>query len=52
MFYEASHNEYSIGKFIEHYQNAMPQLVMITSGYMGDTRSNTLDTQHVKYIFL
>ena len=32
MFYEASHNEYSIGKFIEHYQNAMPQLVMIRRG--------------------
>ena len=52
MFYEASHNEYSIGKFIEHYQNAMPQLVMIRRGYMGDTRSNTLDTQQVKYTFL
>ena len=52
MFYEASHNEYSIGKFIEHYQNAMPQLIMIRHGYMGDTGSNTLDTQQVKYIFL
>jgi hypothetical protein len=42
MFYEASDNEYSIGKFIEHYQNAMPQLVMIRRGYCVHKGNNKI----------
>ena len=46
-FYETTQCEYSIGSFIETYQNELPRLIMIKKGYMGDTDSNSLDTDQV-----
>jgi hypothetical protein len=46
-FYETTQCEYSIASFIETYQNELPRLVMIKKGYLGDTDSNSLDTDQV-----
>ena len=50
--FETLNHEYSIGTFIEQYQNAMPQLVMVRRGYCGETCSDTLGTGQVNYIYI
>jgi hypothetical protein len=35
--FETLNHEYSIGTFIEQYQHAMPQLVMVRRGFCGET---------------
>ncbi|XP_063406652.1 uncharacterized protein LOC134690613 [Mytilus trossulus] len=47
MFYETTCHEYSVGSFIDKYQNEMPQLVMVKHGYQGETGNDTLDTGQV-----
>ncbi|CAG2202857.1 unnamed protein product [Mytilus edulis] len=47
MFYETTCHEYSVGSFIDKYQNDMPQLVMVKHGYQGETGNDTLDTGQV-----
>ncbi|CAC5422433.1 unnamed protein product [Mytilus coruscus] len=47
MFYETTCHEYSVGSFIDRYQNEMPQLVMVKHGYQGETGNDTLDTGQV-----
>ena len=50
--FETLNHEHSIGTFIEQYQNAMPQLVMVRRGYCGETGSDTLGTGQVNYIYI
>jgi hypothetical protein len=35
--FETLNHEYSVVTFIEQYQNAMPQLVMVRRGFCGET---------------
>ena len=50
--FETLNHEYSVVTFIEQYQNAMPQLVMVRRGYCGETGSETLCTGQVSYIYI
>ena len=50
--FETLNHEYSVVTFIEQYQNAMPQLVMVRRGYCGETGSDTLCTGQVSYIYI
>jgi hypothetical protein len=50
--FETLNHEYSIVTFIGHYQNAMPQLVMVRRGYCGETGTDTLDSGQVSYIYI
>ena len=49
---ETLNHEYSVVTFIEQYQNAMPQLVMVRRGFCGETGSDTLCTGQVSYIYI
>ena len=46
-FYEITQREHSITTFIETYQNELPLLVTIKKGSLGETDSNSLDTDQV-----
>jgi hypothetical protein len=50
--FETLNHEYSVVTFIEQYQNAMPQLVMVRRGFCGETGSDTLCTGQVSYIYI
>jgi len=50
--FETLNHELSIVTFIEQYQNAMPQLVMVRRGYCGEAGSDTLGTGQVNYIYI
>ena len=45
--FETEKEEYSARNFYEHFKDNLPQLVMVTQGYMGEVTFETFDRGQV-----